>query len=139
MSSHYSDRVMQKPLPKYEILSQTGVNTSCEGNNFPQGSCPGSCPNSNSCSCNMGQRSNFDRMMMQKFNLNKIEHYGSMPTIQVCQQNQDCRIPSQYCINAGTPGQPSVEPCNNNQGGPVCVPGGLYGLPSHGVCNNKYG
>jgi len=75
MPSHYSDKVMQKPLPKYEILRQTGVNTSCESNNslknFPQetlGSCQGSCPNSESCSCNMGQRSNFDKMMMKNFN-----------------------------------------------------------------------
>lgn len=76
MSSHYSDKVMQKPLPKYEMLRQTGVNTSCQGNN---GSCPGSCPNSNSCSCNMGERSNFDIMMMKMFNPVQNKNYMHGP------------------------------------------------------------
>lgn len=67
MSSHYNDKVMQKPLPKYEMLRQTGVDTSCTNNNSLGNSCPGSCPNTNSCSCNMGQRTAFDRMMMQKW------------------------------------------------------------------------
>ena len=71
MSSHYSDKVMIKPLPKYETLRQTGLDTSCPGMNPPGENIQSttcSCPNSNSCSCNMGYRTNFDLMMMQRFN-----------------------------------------------------------------------
>ena len=67
--------IMQIPRSSYETLKQVGT--------FPK-SCGGNGPNGSSCSCDMGYRTNFDKMMLQKwdpeYHPKTVEHFN--PNIQ---------------------------------------------------------
>ncbi len=57
--NYQNDKGMtQIPRSSYEIVKQVGT--------FPKSCCNG--PNGPSCSCDMGYRTNFDKMMLKKWN-----------------------------------------------------------------------
>lgn len=61
MSAHYNDRVMKLPRPSYDTLQQLTNYMSCPGG----------------CSCNLGQRSNYDQMQLAAF----MQGHGGLASI----------------------------------------------------------